>query len=80
MNEHRHALDWRAVDSWPKTVLMEAVNTAIPAEAIQRALQDAGAVGQRLRLLSGRVCVLQILAMCLWPNVCMRDCERGLNS
>ncbi len=78
MNEDRHELDWRTVDSWPKKVLMEALSTAIPADAIQRALQEAGAVGHCLRLLSGRVCVLQILAMCLWPTVCMRDCLRNL--
>ena len=78
MNEDRHALDWRAVDSWPKKVLMEAIDTAIPAGAIQRAIQDANAAGQRLRLLPARVCVLQILAMCLWSTVCMRDCLRNL--
>ena len=76
MNEHTFK-PW-AVASWPKKVLLEAIDTAISAEAIQRAVQHSGTAGQRLRLLPGRVCVLLILAMCLWPTVCMRDCLRNL--
>jgi len=78
MNEQTSTLDLRALASWPKKVLMEAIDSAIPAEAIQRAIEEAGAGGQRQRMLPGRVCVLQILAMCLWPTVCMRDCLRNL--
>ncbi len=78
MNGQTSILDLRAVTSWPKKVLLEAIDTAIPAAAIQCALQAAGASGQRQRMLPGRVCVLQILAMCLWPTVCMRDSLRNL--
>jgi len=78
MNGQTLTLDLRVLASWPKKVLLEAIDTAIPAEAIRRALQAADAGGQRQRLLPGRVCVLQILAMCLWPTMCMRDCLRNL--
>jgi len=78
VNEQTLTLDLRVLASWPKKVLLEAIDTAIPAEAIRQALQAADAGGQRQRLLPGRVCVLQILAMCLWPTVCMRDCLRNL--
>jgi len=70
---------WRkATATWPKRVLLEAIDTAIPASAIQKALENTGAQGQRDRYLTGRVTVLQVLAICLWPTVCMRDCLRNL--
>jgi len=76
MNEQTLTFDLQA--DWPKKVLLEAIDSAIPAEAIQQALQATGATGQRQRLLPGRICVLQILAMSLWPMVCMRDCLRNM--
>ena len=33
MNEQTSTLDLRALACWPKNVLMEAIDTAIPAEA-----------------------------------------------
>ncbi len=67
-----------AAVTWPKKLLLEAIDTAIPASVIQRALQTSGKNGKRRRLLTGRVTVLQILAMSLWPSVCMLDCLRNL--
>lgn len=63
---------------WPRQVLSEALDKAIPASAIQQALEKTQTQGKRQRCMTGRVTVLQILAMCLWPSVSMRDCLRNL--
>ena len=63
---------------WPHKVLSEAIDKAIPASTITRVLEENDATGQRDRYLSGRVTVLFVLAMCLWPTVGMRDCLRNL--
>jgi len=64
--------------TWPKKILLEALDKAIPAQVIQMVLEKTQATGHRLRYLPGRVTVLLVLAMCLWPGVCMRDCLRNL--
>lgn len=80
MNRSEHILNpWaKAPATWPAKLLVEAIHTAIPIQAIEQALHSSDAHGKRRRLLTGRVIVLQILAMCLWPSVCMRDCLRNL--
>ncbi len=69
---------WGETRPWSQRLLMEAINGAIPASAIQQVLEKTQATGQRDRYLTGQVTVLMVLAICLWPTVCMRDCLRNL--
>jgi hypothetical protein len=70
---------WRNVaSSWPRKVLLEALDTAVPAHVIAQVLHDTRATGKRVRYLPGRVTVLLVLAMGLWPTVALRDCLRNL--
>jgi Insertion element 4 transposase N-terminal len=70
-------LSWIVPTIEPGTIL-KALETAIPASAIEQALKDTKAIEERKRALPSHLVVCLIIAMSLWSKTSMRGVLKNL--